>query len=169
MTKQPLGKKALFKTVLDVLLEAKNVRISYVYEYELVTWLVTWLHGYKISQRYVENSEFYVLKKKSSIKQYLLNISLLKHDIWQEESMEWALLGLPICIASENRGVGDLKACFVAFKTSIIFRADYSVAFLRFILCPRRSKIIGKERKYWKSAAQTLFFHIWSFLVNASL
>lgn len=91
MTKQPLGKKALFKTVLDVLLEAKNVRISYVYEYELVTWLVTWLHGYKISQRYVENSEFYVLKKKSSIKQYLLNISLLKHDIWQEESMEWAL------------------------------------------------------------------------------
>ena len=41
VTKQPLGKKALFKTVLDVLLEAKNVRISYVYEYELVTWLVT--------------------------------------------------------------------------------------------------------------------------------
>ena len=60
MTKQPLGKKALLKTVLDVLLEAKNVRISYVYEYQLVTWLVTWLHGYKISQRYVENSEFYV-------------------------------------------------------------------------------------------------------------
>lgn len=125
MTKQPLGKKALLKTVLDVLLEAKNVRISYVYEYQLVTWLVTWLHGYKISQRYVENSEFYVLKKKSSIKQYLLNISQLKHDIWQEESMEWALnlhvaaprLDSQICIASENRGVIDLKACFVAFKT----------------------------------------------------
>ena len=37
--------------------------------------------------------KFWVLRfdKKSSIKQYLLNISLLKHDIWQEESMEWAL------------------------------------------------------------------------------
>ena len=81
MTKQPLGKKALSKTALDVLLEAKNVRISYVYEYELVTWLVTWLHGYKISQRYVENSEFYVLTK---------NLPL-NNTFWQEESTEWAL------------------------------------------------------------------------------
>ena len=71
-----------------------------------------------------------------------------------------ALLGLPICIASENRGVGDLKACFVAFKTSIIFRAGYSVAFLRFILCPRRSKIIGKERKILKVRRADAIFHI---------
>ena len=32
LTKERFGKKALFKTVLDFLLESKNVRISYVCE-----------------------------------------------------------------------------------------------------------------------------------------
>ena len=32
LTKERFGKKALFKTVLDFLLEPKNVRISYVCE-----------------------------------------------------------------------------------------------------------------------------------------
>ena len=43
----------------------------------------------------------------------------------------------------------DSKAYFVAFKTlmSIIFQADYSIAFFLFIICSRRSKMVGKKRK----------------------
>ena len=53
----------------------------------------------------------------------------------------------PIRIASENHSVVDSKAYLVAFKTfiSIIFHANYSTAFLLFILCSRWSKMIGKE------------------------
>ena len=53
----------------------------------------------------------------------------------------------PIRIASENCIVVDSKDNFVAFKTlmSIIFQAEYSIAFSPFIFC---SSIIGKVRKY---------------------
>ena len=55
----------------------------------------------------------------------------------------------PIRTASVNPSVVDSKGYFVAFKTlmSIIFRAEYSIAFFIFILCSRRSNVIGKERK----------------------
>ena len=62
LTKERFGKKALFKTVLDFLLEPKNVRISYVCETHEVEFIMlksmfTWLHGKNIAQRYVENTE----------------------------------------------------------------------------------------------------------------
>ena len=62
MTRERFGKKALFKTVLDFLLEPKNVRISYVCETHEVEFIMlksmfTWLHGKNIAQRYVENTE----------------------------------------------------------------------------------------------------------------
>ena len=42
-----------------------------------------------------------------------------------------------------------LESLICRFKTliSTIFRADHSIAFLISILCSRRSKMIGKERK----------------------
>ena len=53
----------------------------------------------------------------------------------------------PIRTAFENCRVVDSKDNFVAFKTlmSIIFQAEYSIAFSLFIFC---SSIIGKARKY---------------------
>ena len=62
LTKERFRKKALFKTVLDFLLEPKNVRISYVCETHEVEFIMlksmfTWLHGKNIAQRYVENTE----------------------------------------------------------------------------------------------------------------
>ena len=55
-------------------------------------------------------------------------------------------------IASEDRGVIDSKAYFVAFQTLmfIIFQGKYSIAFLLFILLTRRSNMIEKERKIWR-------------------
>ena len=40
LTKERFGKKALFKTVLDFLLEPKNVRISYVCETQEVEFIM---------------------------------------------------------------------------------------------------------------------------------
>ena len=50
LTKGRFGKKTLIKTVLDFLLEVKNVRISYVYkthevEFVMLRSLFTWLHA----------------------------------------------------------------------------------------------------------------------------
>ena len=50
LTKERFGKKALFKKIIDCLLEPKNVRISYVCETHEVEFIMlrsmfTWLHG----------------------------------------------------------------------------------------------------------------------------
>ena len=77
-----------------------------------------------------------------------LNLHNVSRPRLKSDSLVFAFTAL-IRIALENCSVVDSKAYFVAFKTvmSIIFRADYSIAYFIFILCSRRSKMVGKEQK----------------------
>ena len=141
--------------------------------------LVTWLHGYKISQRYVENSEFYVLTKNLPLNNtfWISHYSNMIFDKKNPRSGPWISMSLrlvwtPKCASLQRIVVLSTRKLVLSllrlrhplFSEQIILQDFY------FLFCvPEGLKSPERNGKYWKSAARTLFFHIWSFLVNASL
>ena len=91
LTKKVFETKTLFKEIPNLMLEAKNVRISCVYETHTIRPLFTSFHDL----RKLCSFAFKILKvisinRKSSVKQYFKDISTIKNSIY------WAV-ELPKC------------------------------------------------------------------------
>ena len=162
MTKKVFETKTLFKEMPNLLLEAKNVRISCVYETHTIRPLFTSFHNL----RKLCSFAFKILKvisinRKSSVKQYFKDILTIKNSIyWAVElpkcrkafhlsqQVRFSISSRLIRIALENRRVVNSKAHLVPFKTvmSIFFRFAYSLAYLLFILNSIRSISVEKGR-----------------------
>ena len=88
ITKRYFGTTVLFKTVLDLLLYAKNVRISYVHRAHAVKLIMlrslfSWLHGKKLRSAMMKILKVQRFDAKSSIKQYFLNTLLVKCNFYR--------------------------------------------------------------------------------------